>query len=204
MAAPSIRFARLTDAAGIRAIYAPYCESTCVSFETVAPNMDEMRERINRVAVQHPWLVCEVGGQIVGYVYASQFRERAAYRWAVEVAIYVATDYHGHGVGRALYHTLFSILRYQGYFKAFAGISLPNDASVGLHERMGFRPAAVFRGVGYKCERWIDVGWWQLELQEARSSPPDPRPFNEVRDCPDVAAILTQSKALFASKATPR
>ncbi len=168
MAAPPIRLAQPTDAAAIQAIYAPYCESTYVSFEVVAPSVEQLRERISRVTAGYPWLVSEIDGQVVGYVYASQHRERAGYRWAVDVAVYVAQAHHRRGVGRALYDTLFSILRQQGYFKAFAGISLPNPASVGLHEHIGFRPAAVFRGVGHKLDRWIDVGWWQLELQPER------------------------------------
>jgi L-amino acid N-acyltransferase YncA len=189
-----IRLATPHDASGILAIYAPYCESSCVSFEVVAPSIEQMQERISRISSADPWLVCEIDGQIAGYVYASRHRERAAYRWSVDVAVYVAPEHQRRGLGRALYETLFSILREQGYFKAFAGITLPNPASVGLHERLGFRQAAVFRGVGYKDGRWLDVGWWQVALQPERSNPPEPRPFSEIRDGQGVAAALTKGQ----------
>jgi L-amino acid N-acyltransferase YncA len=198
MAVPQIRLAQPNDAACIRDIYAPYCESTCVSFETVAPTVDQLQERMNRITVGYPWLVGEIDGQVAGYVYASQYRERAAYRWTVEVAIYVAASHQRRGLGRALYDTLFSILRQQGFFKALAGISLPNAASVGLHEHVGFRSMAVFHGVGHKCDRWVDVGWWQLELQPHRPNPPDPRPFSELRDAPDVAEALARGQRLIS------
>jgi L-amino acid N-acyltransferase YncA len=115
-----IRLAHANDAIGIQAIYAPYCQSTTVSFEVVAPTVDQMRERIARISANYPWIVAETDSRLVGYVYATQFRERAAYRWAVEVAVYVAMTEQRRGLGRALYTTLFSILRQQGYFKAIA------------------------------------------------------------------------------------
>src|SRR6478609_10428838 len=151
--AAHIRFAEPTDAAGILAIYGPYCESTCVSFEIVAPTIEQIQGRIGRITADYPWLVGEIDGQIVGYVYASRHHERAAYRWSVDVAVYIAPGRHRRGVGRILYETLFSILCEQGYVKAFAGITLPNPASVGLHEGLGFRPAATYRGVGHKFGR---------------------------------------------------
>src|SRR5262245_38841772 len=133
-----IRLAQLDDAAGILAIYAPYCESSTVTFETVAPTCEEMAERIARISEAYPWLVAEVSGRIVGYVYGTRFRERAAYRWTAEVAVYVGLNEQKRGLGHALYTSLFSILRLQGYSKAIAGITLPNAASVRLHEKMGF------------------------------------------------------------------
>jgi L-amino acid N-acyltransferase YncA len=195
-----IRFARLTDAAGILAIYGPYCETTCVSFEIVAPSVEKIQERISRITIDYPWLVAEVEGQIAGYVYASRRHERAAYRWSVDVAVYVAATQQRRGVGRILYETLFSILREQGYYKAFAGITLPNPASVGLHESLGFRSAGVFRGVGYKLGNWLDVGWWQLDLQPERDSPVNPQPFNSLCADPAIAAKLAEGKRKLAAK----
>jgi L-amino acid N-acyltransferase YncA len=192
--AANIRLAQPADSAGILAIYAPYCESPCVSFEVVAPSIDEMRERIAQITTGYPWLVCEIDGQIAGYVYASRHRERAAYRWAVDVAVYVAAPQQRHGLGRILYDTLFSILREQGFFKSIAGITLPNAASVGLHESMGFREAGVFRGVGYKSGRWLDVGWWQLDLQPERHSPPDPHTFSSMSGSVAIAAALAEGQ----------
>jgi phosphinothricin acetyltransferase len=196
-----IRIAELSDADGILAIYRPHCESTCVSFEVAAPTVEQMRERIDRIIATYPWLVAEIDGRIAGYVYASRHHERAAYRWTVDVAVYVATTHQRRGVGRALYTTLFSILREQGLFKAMAGISLPNAASVRLHESMGFRPAAVFSGIGYKLGGWVDVGWWQLELQPARNHPPEPRPFSAALDTAAVAAALDRGKRLLMRQA---
>lgn len=189
-----IRFAQPTDAGGILAIYAPYCESTCVSFEIVAPTIEQMQQRINHVTVGYPWLIGEIDGEIAGYVYASRHRERAAYRWSVDVAVYVAAQHQRRRLGRILYSTLFSILREQGYFKAFAGISLPNPASVRLHERMGFRQTAHFPGVGYKFGRWLDVGWWQLDLQREGPDPADPHPFSAIRDSAAVATAMAEAQ----------
>jgi phosphinothricin acetyltransferase len=192
-----IRIARPDDAAGIREIYAPYCESSSVSFEVVAPSVEQIRERICRILPDYPWLVSEIGGQVAGYVYASQHRERAAYRWVVEVAVYVSPLHQRRGLGRALYSALVAILRRQGFFKALAGITLPNPGSVGLHEAMGFRPLAVYRGVGFKDGRWLDVGWWQLDLQPENDNPPQPRLFAECSADREVQQTLTAAGNLL-------
>ena len=184
-----IRIASVDDAAGIQAVYAPYCESTPVSFEA-APSVEQIVERVEKVLAGYPWLVCEVEGAVSGYVYACPHRERAAYRWAVDVAVYVGERFHRRGIGGALYDALLSILRRQGYYKAFAGITLPNSGSVGLHEAMGFQPIGVYRGVGYKLGSWRDVGWWQLELQPEIEDPPEPLAFATLRDHPAVAESL--------------
>jgi phosphinothricin acetyltransferase len=185
-----IRIAEPADASGILAIYAPYCDSSPVSFEVVAPTVDQMAERIARILAEFPWLVCEIDGQIAGYVYAARHRERAAYRWAVEVAVYVATSFHRRGVGRALYKSLMAILAEQNYFKAYAGITLPNPSSVGLHEAVGFTQVGYYPGVGYKLGRWLDVGWWQRALRPEVESPPEPRPFAAIRDSDPVKKAL--------------
>ena len=193
------RLAGTDDATGILAIYAPYCESSCISFETAAPSEQQMRERVERICVQYPWLIGEIDGEIAGYVYASQHQERAAYRWAANVAVYLSPRHHRRGLGRALYTSLFSILRAQGYFKAYAGVTLPNEASVGLHEAMGFQSVGVYRGVGYKHGRWLDVGWWQLELQPEIPNPPEPLSFGNMRDREAVAAGLADGERRFRS-----
>lgn len=187
------RLARPEDAAAILSIYSPYCESSHVSFEIAAPSESQMRDRIGGILSRYPWLIGEIDGHAAGYVYASQHRERAAYRWAVDVAVYVAAAHQRRGMARGLYSGLFSILRQQGYFKACAGITLPNAASVALHEALGFRPVAVFPGVGYKLGRWLDVGWWQLDLQPESPDPPEPQPFHVIRDHCAVAAALAES-----------
>jgi L-amino acid N-acyltransferase YncA len=169
-----IRFARPEDAADIVAVYGPYCDGSVISFELTAPTVEQMRERIDRITQQFPWLVCEIDGQVAGYVYACPHRERAAYRWAVDVAVYIATQHHRRGIGQALYSVLFQILRAQGYFKAYAGVTLPNAGSVGLHEAVGFRPLVIYRGVGYKFGKWLDVGWWELDLRPQSENPEEP------------------------------
>jgi phosphinothricin acetyltransferase len=176
-----IRFAEPDDAAGIVAIYGPYCDGSVVSFELAAPTIEQMRERIERIMKQFPWLVCEIDGEVAGYVYACPHRERAAYRWAVDVAVYIAPQHQRRRVGQALYAVLFQILREQGYFKAYAGVTLPNAGSVGLHEAVGFRPLAIYRGVGHKFGKWLDVGWWELDLQQQSEKPGEPVPFYSVK-----------------------
>jgi phosphinothricin acetyltransferase len=193
-----IRLAQPTDAAAMLAIYAPYCEASCVSFEIVAPTLEQMQQRIAHISATFPWLVAEREGQLAGYVYASRHRERAAYRWAVDTAVYVAPDQQRCGVGRALYASLFSLLRELGYFKAFAGITLPNPASVGLHESVGFRRVALFERVGFKRGQWLDVGWWQKSVQPEVDHPPDPRSIGTLHDTPFLGA------ALAAGIPTPR
>lgn len=195
-----IRIADLSDASGILAIYGPYCESTCVSFEISAPSLEHMRERIRRITAEYPWLVAEQDGEIVGYVYASPHHERAAYRWSVDVAVYIAPNYQRRGVGRALYETLFAILREQGLFKALAGITLPNPGSVGLHESVGFQPATAFSGVGYKFGRWLDVGWWQLNLQPERDSPAEPKTFDSSMSSAALSAVLADGTRKLAHR----
>lgn len=167
----NIRMATPADAKDIQAIYAPIVQHTCISFELEAPTVDEMRERIVKTLQQPlPWLVSEDdSGQLRGYAYASKHRERAAYQWSVDVTAYVREDARGQGVGGALYAELRRRLVALGYFQAFAGIALPNAASVALHESVGFKPLGVYRNVGHKHGAWWDVGWWQLELQPLRS-----------------------------------
>ena len=152
------------DADAIANIYAPYVTDTVISFEDVPPTPAEMAARIERLAKTHAWLVAEDGGEILGYAYGCPHRERAAYQWATEVSVYVDPRQHRRGAGRALYEALFARLGERGYRLALAGIALPNDASIGLHEACGFEPVGVYRRIGFKQGKWWDVGWWQLDL----------------------------------------
>lgn len=160
------------DAAACAAIYAPYVQESAVSFEEVAPDGAAMAARMRGLRATHPWLVAEVGGAVAGFAYASPHRERAAYRWAADVAIYVGPERRGRGLGRALYGELLSLLRRQRLHVACAGITLPNEASVGLHESLGFEPVGVYRRIGFKAGSWRDVGWWQLILSADDPGPP--------------------------------
>ena len=175
-----IRLARGEDAPAIAAIYAPYVSETPISFETVPPTADEMAGRLAKTLARFPWLVAEAEGAVVGYAYASQHRERAAYQWAADVSVYLREERQRRGIGRALYTALFAILRAQGYVNTYAGIALPNPASVALHEAMGMTPVGVYRHVGYKAGSWRDVGWWQGALREPPSDPSPPRALREV------------------------
>jgi L-amino acid N-acyltransferase YncA len=189
------RFAEEPDAADMLAIYAPFCEASAVSFEVTAPAVEEMARRIRQVGDRLPWLVCQHEARVAGYVYASPHRERPAYQWAVDVTAYVADGYRGAGIGSSLYRCLFQLLALQGYYKAYAGIALPNPASVRLHESVGFTPVGVYRGVGYKLGRWHDVGWWQLALRPEDAAPP-PRCMAEVRELPAAREALRAGAAL--------
>jgi phosphinothricin acetyltransferase len=164
------------DAAACAAIYAPHVEGSAVSFEERAPDAAEMGVRIERHAAGHAWLVAERGGEVVGYAYATAFSERPAYRWSTSVSVYIAEGARGEGVGRALYGALFERLRERGFRMACAGITLPNQASVGLHESLGFEEIGVNREIGFKDGAWHHVGWYQLELTPAvENPPPEPR-----------------------------
>jgi phosphinothricin acetyltransferase len=141
-----------------------------------------MARRVASIGATRPWIVLEDEDDMIGYAYASPHNERPAYRWSVSTAIYVGRGYHRCGAGRALYTTLFALLRALGYRQATAGITLPNPPSVGLHSAFGFAPAGVYRDIGYKMGGWHDVGWYQAEIQPASTRPADPLPVGELAD----------------------
>lgn len=171
-----IRIARREDAKAIADIYRPFVRDTVISFEVVLPDEVEMAARIEKILTRFPWLVYEAEGEVLGYTYGSPHRDRAAYQWAAEAGIYIAPKAHRRGVGRALYALLFEALRLQGFHRVYGGITLPNAASVGLHEAHGFKPVGTYAQVGFKFDAWHDVGWWALEL-DASSAPIPPAVF---------------------------
>jgi L-amino acid N-acyltransferase YncA len=160
------------DAAACAVIYAPHVEGSPVSFEERPPDAAEMAARIKRYSADHAWLVAEREGEVVGYAYATAFNERPAYRWSTSVSVYVDEGARSEGVGRSLYEALFDLLRERGFRMACAGITLPNEASCGLHESLGFELVGVNREIGWKQGAWRDVGWYQLELAPAPEGPP--------------------------------
>jgi len=161
------------DAERIAEIYRPAVEGSYISFEEVVPTADEMAERMNRVLARLPWLVAEdESGLVVGYAYASPHRERAAYRWSVDISVYVDPGRHGRGIGRALYDELLEQLRGLGFVNVYAGVTLPNPASVALHEAIGMTRVGVYHRVGYKLGGWRDVAWYELRLTEPATNPP--------------------------------
>jgi phosphinothricin acetyltransferase len=161
------------DAAACAAIYAPYINDTVISLEEVPPTPEQMGHRIARITERYPWLVAEDEGEIAGYAYAGPHRERAAYRWASDVTVYLSPAHFRRRIGSALYTALFDLLVFQGVYVACAGVTLPNEASVGLHESMGFLPVGVYRRVAWKFGSWHDVGWWQLQLVETSVDAPE-------------------------------
>lgn len=183
------RVATLEDAAGILEIYAPIVRETVISFELEPPTLEEMSDRIAKILKGHPWLIYEEDGKVAGYAYASKQRERAAYQWNTEVSVYVHPDHRRKGLARQLYTKLFEILRQQGFYNAYAGITLPNLASVEAHEAVGFQALTIMEETGYKFGKWHDVGWWQLALQPKAAEPTPPVAFEKLA-ANEIQAVL--------------
>lgn len=169
-----LRLAESADGERVAAIYAPLVRDTVISFEIEPPDGAEMARRIERTLPRWPWLVAHEAGEVVGYAYAGPHGTRYAYQWSVDVSIYLDAGARGRGVGRALYTGLFALLVAQGFVNSYAGVTLPNAASVGLHESMGFSPVGVYRAVGWKFGAWHDVGWWSRPLQPTPEGAPPP------------------------------
>jgi phosphinothricin acetyltransferase len=173
-----IRLAAAGDTAAIAGIYRPYVEESRISFEEEAPNAAEIARRMSNPI--HPWLVAEEDGEVIAFASTSPMRNRHAYRWSVETGIYVHRAAQGRGIGRELLSAHVDLLERQGFVTIVAGIALPNDASVALHEELGFKLSGVERGVGFKFGQWIDVGRWQRDLAPRASAPAEPRCYTEV------------------------
>lgn len=173
-----IRLAVADDAAAAAALYAPYVMDSAVSFEGKPPSVEEMAERIANGGGLYPWLVArDSDGALLGYAYATAFRPRHAYRFTVETSVYVHQGGHGRGIGGALYGALLPLLEAQGFTQAIAALTLPNEPSIRLHERMGFVRAGIYEEVGYKLGEWRSVGLWQRALAAMVAEPEEPRPF---------------------------
>ena len=185
LAQSTIRLARPDDGDVLASIYRPAVVERPTSFELEPPDGDEMARRVAKLAGKLPWLVYERDGAVIGYAYASQHRDRAAYQWSVDVSAYVSADAHRGGVGRALYTELFAILVTQRYRNAYAGITLPNPASEGFHHAMGFVDVGVYHHVGYKLGRWHDVLWLERPLLPSVVDPPPPRALSEMGEAAD-------------------
>jgi L-amino acid N-acyltransferase YncA len=170
-----VRGASEHDAEACAAIYAPYVTETAITFETDPPPPAEMARRIAAAARSHAWLVLEDGGRVVGYAYGGPYKSRAAYRWSCEVSVYLERAQRRTGGGRALYQALFTRLAERGYRTAVAGMTLPNDASVGLHRAMGFEPVGTYRRIGWKHDTWHDVAWVQRAIAAGHDPPAGPR-----------------------------
>lgn len=159
-----VRPATINDAKAISEIYRPYVQATAVSFEMEAPSANEFAQRIQTFSLRYPFLVYEAGDEVIGYAYGSGYRERAAYQYAAAVSVYIKQAHHGQGIGTALYNELFTWLAKQGLHTCLAGITLPNEKSIGLHKAFGFQVAGILHSVGYKFGQWHDVMWMQKML----------------------------------------
>ncbi len=170
------------DAQAAAAIYGPAVDASVATFEQVAPDAAEMADRIRRTLSHTPWLVAvSESGQPIGYAYAAAHRERPGYRWSVDISTYVDQRQLRRGVGRALYDSLLAILRRQRFINAYAGIALPNPASIALHEAIGMRRIGVYQRVGYKFDAWHDVAWYGMRLQDPSNPPAEPIPLPELQ-----------------------
>lgn len=199
-----LRPATADDAAQIAAIYAPYVQGTAISFETEAPDADEMARRIAKTQAHWAWLVAEAeqDGQVLAYAYGGSHAERAAYRWSTSVSVYGAPAAHRRGLGRALYTALLGLLRLQGFHSAYAGITQPNAASLGLHQAMGFELIGTYPDAGHKLGRWNDVSRFWLPLQARGegpvcAAPPETRTLAAVLATPEGVAALAAGQALL-------
>ena len=190
----TIRLALPADAAAIAAIYAPFCADTSITFETVALSPVGMAERMRVLGEKYPWLVMDVEGVVAGYAYAAPYHERAAFLWSAVVSVYIDQRHRRTGVGRDLYQSLFAVLRMQGFVHAIAGITLPNEPSVRLHESFGFKLVGVYPQIGFKLGDWRDVSWWQLALMDPLPSDPQkPVAMAAVVEKPEFSAVIGQA-----------
>jgi len=176
----NVRFATPADAPAILDIYGPYITESTISFEYDVPTVAAFAERIRTIQQQFPYLVAEVDGKLLGYAYASRHRDRTAYQWSADTSVYVHPDGHRKGIARQLYTTLFDLLRRQGYYNVYAGITLPNEPSESFHRSFGFEPVGVYTNVGYKFGAWHSVVWLQLSLQPHQLNPAAPVSVREL------------------------
>ena len=185
-----IRLITEKDADKVLSVYTHFVNNTIVSFEYEAPTKDEYAQRIIANTQKYPWLVCLLNDEIVGFAHGSAHRYRTAYQWSPESTIYLAPDVHTKGIGRILYETLFLLLKLQGYYTVFAGVSLPNEKSIGFHRALGFEEIGIFKNVGYKDGNWHHTHWFQLDLAKHIINPPMPKNLNEVAATSAFQSIL--------------
>ncbi|WP_259069369.1 GNAT family N-acetyltransferase [Mucilaginibacter sp. X4EP1] len=186
----SVRLISPEDTSSVLAIYAPYITDAVISFEYEVPSLNEFAERISTTTGEYPWLVCEYDNQVIGYVYASKHRARTAYQWSAECTAYLAAGFHRLGLARILYDALFEILKLQNIINVYAGITLPNTKSEEFHKAMNFYLIGTNKNVGYKFNKWHDVGWFQLDLSEHIIDPPAPKTILEVVETVEFKAVL--------------
>jgi L-amino acid N-acyltransferase YncA len=196
----ALRLANPADAPRLAEIFAPYVNGTAITFSEKTPTALDFSAKLAEVQPDYPFLVFEEEGRVLAYAYASRHRLLPAYRWCAEVSIYADFANRARGAGSKLYTALLAILEKQGYVNLYAGITLPNPASVRIHEKFGFRLFAHFEQVGFKKGEWHDVGWWEKRLEANRRTPPaEPVPFSELlaREGASVERVLRGGGELF-------
>lgn len=176
----NIRLATQADASSILDIYAPYVKETAVTFDVTVPTRFDFIRRMEEIRERFPYLVAEQDERITGYAYAHSERDRAAYQWNAELSIYIHKDFQGHGLGSRIYSTLIDLLGILGYRNLYAAITLPNEASLFMHQRLGFRELAVHKNAGYKLGKWHDVAWLDKKLGPYTAEPTPPLPMSEL------------------------
>lgn len=192
-----IRLAVESDCMEMLEIYAPFVKNTTVSFEYDVPSINEFLNRIVEVQKKYPWLVCEIDNRIVGYAYASPFNKRAAYDWSVDYSIYINTDYHGKRIGTALYTCLTELLKLQGFYNAFAGISSSNIKSESFHKSFGFKTIGTYHSAGYKFNNWYDVQWFEYKITEVNNSPDKIRTIDEIKFTQEANCIIEAAQKII-------
>ena len=176
----TIRFAEKSDAPALLNVYAPYIRNTSITFEYDVPSVAEFAARVESVTRTYPWLVCEIDGQVAGYIYAAPFKTRAAFQWDAEISVYLAPNFHRMGIASALYASLEAILTAQGCLNLYALITVPNPVSVGFHESMGFRPVCIYRSTGFKFGAWHDMTVLEKQLAPLPDNPQKCKTFHEL------------------------
>ncbi|MHC1762532.1 MAG: N-acetyltransferase family protein [Negativicutes bacterium] len=193
-----IRLATEADVTSILEIYLPFIAETVITFEYEVPTLTEFSKRMANIQKKYPWIVCEVNGAVVGYAYASQFNERAAYDWSIDFSIYIRSQYHRQKIGKALYFTLCELLKLQGYYNAYAGIAMPNIKSESFHQSFGFMPIGVYHNVGYKFGDWRDVKWFELRIQDYSQSPLRPQSIDEINNTFEFRTIIQKAEQMIS------
>lgn len=195
----SIRMAQPEDSQAIADIYAPYVTDTAITFVSTVPTASAIGAKMLDIKKRYPYLVCTFGEIIVGFAYANQARPHEAYAWNTELSIYINPEYHGRGIATALYTALFQILKVQGFWNLYAVITIPNEASIALHEHFGFKELAVHTNDGYKMGAWRDVLWMLCRIEGAADPKTHGTPtrLGDVREN-DINTALGMATALLS------
>jgi len=177
-----IRIATLDDAQAILDIYTPYIVNTAITFEFDLIPLEAFKERMKKVMSKYPWLVCELEGKVIGYAYASMYRERAAFNWDCECSVYIAEEAHRKGIATILYTKLFEYLKLQGLYNIYAFITYPHDSSIQLHKKFGFTEVGIFKKTGYKMGKWWDLIVMEKVLRPFEGEPEQLKTYSEIME----------------------